>query len=318
MNDELEFFVYENQRWNMLQGYSSLGLPTDRYHFSDETGKLKFDIKNFSLPNPGLRWISNWRISYNTPGGVDSDGWQYAIDFPFTYHPVRKPLDFVRRRRWSRKSRIRTHSMFIELPQSHSIASFSFDMELDRSIFPNNDSFLIWACDTDGNVLCSLLNKQYPTSCKWQYISSSQLFTCISIGVGPRVYALSQSGKIFFRLCVNESNLFCGKSWSELECKNEFLKLKKISAGNGTLWAIANNDDLYFRENLSDKFPEGTHWTKISNNIEYISVNRLNEVYAINKNGCLLYRLGINENPKGTSWIELINFDFIQISNRGK
>ena len=29
------FYIYENQRWNPLSGFSSSGLPTDRYMWSD-------------------------------------------------------------------------------------------------------------------------------------------------------------------------------------------------------------------------------------------------------------------------------------------
>ena len=32
------FYIYENQRWNPLSGFSSSGLPTDRYMWSDRCG----------------------------------------------------------------------------------------------------------------------------------------------------------------------------------------------------------------------------------------------------------------------------------------
>ena len=30
MSDQKYFYIYENQRWNPVSGYSSSGLPTDR------------------------------------------------------------------------------------------------------------------------------------------------------------------------------------------------------------------------------------------------------------------------------------------------
>lgn len=39
-------------------------------------------------------------IDYHTPGGVDRDGWQYAVDFPASYHAKKNFTDYVRRRRW--------------------------------------------------------------------------------------------------------------------------------------------------------------------------------------------------------------------------
>lgn len=47
-------------------------------------------------------------VDYNTPGGVDNDGWQYATDFPAPYHGKKIFTDCVRRRRWYRKAQVVT------------------------------------------------------------------------------------------------------------------------------------------------------------------------------------------------------------------
>ncbi len=39
MEDSKFFYVYENQRWNPLTGFTSTGLPTDRYSWSDRSGR---------------------------------------------------------------------------------------------------------------------------------------------------------------------------------------------------------------------------------------------------------------------------------------
>lgn len=52
-------------------------------------------------------------IDYNTPGGVDTDGWQYATDFPAPYHGKKVFTDCVRRRRWYRKAQIITEGPWI-------------------------------------------------------------------------------------------------------------------------------------------------------------------------------------------------------------
>lgn len=41
MTDSQDYRVYENQRWNPVTGYTSAGLPTDRYMWSDVTGMIK-------------------------------------------------------------------------------------------------------------------------------------------------------------------------------------------------------------------------------------------------------------------------------------
>lgn len=49
------------------------------------------------------------------PGGVDRDGWQYAVDFPATYHAHKNFTDYVRRRRWYRRCAVATTGPFQEL-----------------------------------------------------------------------------------------------------------------------------------------------------------------------------------------------------------
>lgn len=52
-------------------------------------------------------------VDYNTPGGVDSEGWQYATDFPAPYHGKKVFTDCVRRRRWYRKAQIITEGPWV-------------------------------------------------------------------------------------------------------------------------------------------------------------------------------------------------------------
>jgi hypothetical protein len=59
--------------------------------------------------------VSDWNIDYHTPGGVDKEGWQYAIDFPATYHGQKHFTDYVRRRRWVRKAQLSTSGPWQEL-----------------------------------------------------------------------------------------------------------------------------------------------------------------------------------------------------------
>lgn len=52
-------------------------------------------------------------VDYNTPGGVDNEGWQYATDFPAPYHGKKIFTDCVRRRRWYRKAQINTEGPWV-------------------------------------------------------------------------------------------------------------------------------------------------------------------------------------------------------------
>lgn len=224
--------------------------------WSDETGKLRRRKEDLNLLSSLYTWITDWQVDFSTPGGVDKEGWQYAIDFPRTYHPVRNNLDFVRRRRWCRKCRIRQPSYWVEVFQSHNITSIAFDMEEAGSMLPEN-CILVWATEADGHLLCALINKSTPSVCKWQYVPSETTFKSITIGSNLRVYGVTSSGNCHFRYGVNCNSNYCGNSWSVLESPDLEIKMKHLSAGNCTLWAISEDDSLYYRENICESFPEG-------------------------------------------------------------
>lgn len=87
---------------------SSRGLPTDRPMWSDESGLKECTKGSMHPPTPQWSWVrgtlellrcvafifpltstvgvlsqvSEWAVDYNVPGGTDSEGWQYAADFP--------------------------------------------------------------------------------------------------------------------------------------------------------------------------------------------------------------------------------------------
>ena len=103
MRDSKYFYIYENQRWNPLTGFSTTGLPTDRPMWSDRSGRHAASKEGVRLPGEGWTWSGDWCVDYHTPSGVDREGWQFATDFPASYHPAKAATDFVRRRRWARK-----------------------------------------------------------------------------------------------------------------------------------------------------------------------------------------------------------------------
>lgn len=50
------------QRWNPVGGFCDNMLPTDRPHFSDETGLVKRDKANINLPSESWLWEGDWII----------------------------------------------------------------------------------------------------------------------------------------------------------------------------------------------------------------------------------------------------------------
>lgn len=70
-------------------------LPTDRYQFSELNGKAlpNFSFLSYEEKPSAAEWSGDWQVS--------SD-WEYAVDFPFSYHRDAGKFDVVRRRVWVR------------------------------------------------------------------------------------------------------------------------------------------------------------------------------------------------------------------------
>lgn len=58
MIDIHNYYVYENQRWNPVTGYTAHGLPTDRYMWSDATGRHKCTREHTKLLSMHWHWVS--------------------------------------------------------------------------------------------------------------------------------------------------------------------------------------------------------------------------------------------------------------------
>lgn len=58
MVDTHIYYIYENQRWNPLSGYTSHGLPTDRNMWSDITGKQRRSKEHTKLLSIHWQWVS--------------------------------------------------------------------------------------------------------------------------------------------------------------------------------------------------------------------------------------------------------------------
>ncbi|XP_016389238.1 tectonin beta-propeller repeat-containing protein 1-like [Sinocyclocheilus rhinocerous] len=152
ISDVRSVYIYENQRWNPMAGYTDKGLPTDRYMWSDASGLRECTKDNTSPPSPQWTWVSDWAVDYGVPGGTDKEGWQYAADFPVTFHGYKTMKDFVRRRRWARKCKIGLTGPWQKVPP---IAL------TDVTVLPclaqcSLEQVPVWAISEKGDVLCRL------------------------------------------------------------------------------------------------------------------------------------------------------------------
>lgn len=58
MSDVRHMYVWENQRWNPVTGFTYRGLPTDRHTWSDQTGRHHRTKDMVKLPNRHWSWVS--------------------------------------------------------------------------------------------------------------------------------------------------------------------------------------------------------------------------------------------------------------------
>uniref|UniRef100_A0A1A8S1B8 Tectonin beta-propeller repeat-containing protein 1 n=2 Tax=Nothobranchius rachovii TaxID=451742 RepID=A0A1A8S1B8_9TELE len=320
--DVRSIHVYENQRWNPMTGYTDKGLPTDRPMWSDESGLKECTKGNTHPPSPQWSWVSEWTVDYNVPGGTDTEGWQYAADFPTTFHGHKTMKDFVRRRRWARKCRVAVRGPWT-MVQPIRLSDVSLMPCLAQS---RMDQVPVWALSDKGDVLCRLgVTPQNPAGSSWLHVGTDQPFKSISIGGANQVWAIAKDGAVFYRGSVSPQNP-AGECWYHIPSPPR-QTLRQLSVGRTSVFAVDENSNLWFRQGLTPSYPQGSSWELISNNTTKVSVGPLDQVWIIADSvpgfpteipGVVCHRLGVGPmQPKGLSWDYGIGGGWENISVRG-
>ncbi|EDW69940.1 tectonin beta-propeller repeat-containing protein [Drosophila virilis] len=329
MIDTHTYYVYENQRWNPISGFTAKSLPTDRHMWSDASGRQKRSKEHTKLLSTHCEWISDWAIDYNIPGGADKEGWQYAIDFPASYHAQKKLTDCVRRRRWMKKCRLTSSGPWQELSHSKILdaALQVLDSDVDGALNVEDMPVAAWAVASNGDVLIRHgVSTMNPRGDTWEHIVSDQPLIGISVGPTGQVWAVARNGMIFFRYGINKMNP-CGDAWQQVEAPSG-ITFKAISVGRAGIWALDNQQRLAVRKEVTRTFPEGSHWQFLPNaanvpphteaHCGFRSVSVGKEVWAISLNGIICRRCGItSENPAGAGWNLGIAGQWQQLSLEG-
>ena len=114
-------------------------------------------------------------IDFSTPGGADHDGWQYATDFPATYHSSKKFTDYVRRRRWTRKCNLSTTGPWKVLGSTKLI-------DVSMKAHPVKDLVYVWAITSKGEALFRTgVSSRCPEGLTWQTVTSDLTFVSVTI-----------------------------------------------------------------------------------------------------------------------------------------
>ncbi|XP_058061619.1 tectonin beta-propeller repeat-containing protein [Anopheles bellator] len=320
MTDTQNYYIYENQRWNPLSGFSSTGLPTDRHMWSDITGKHKRSKEHAKLLSMHWQWISDWMVDFHNPGGVDRDGWQYAVDFPASYHAKKQFTDYVRRRRWYRKCRLTTSGPWQEIGNTKIV---------DASLQPDSDaadcSITAWAIGANGDVLLRRgVSQSQPAGTGWEHVPCDQPLISISI-YGNKVWAIGKNGAALMRCGITVENTI-GTKWQSIEAPGG-VSFKQISVGKCGIWVLDTTGRLAVRKEINETFPEGSHWQLLQNilndpphyegNIGFKNVSVGDHVFAVSQSGYVCKRSGVTPLiPAGTGWILGIqaNWNFVNVT----
>ncbi|KAM6957068.1 tectonin beta-propeller repeat-containing protein 1 [Aplochiton taeniatus] len=320
--DVRTLYVYENQRWNPMTGYTDKGLPTDRPMWSDESGLRECTKANTHPPSPQWTWATEWAVDYGAPGGTDKEGWQYAADFPVTFQGHKTIKDFVRRRRWFRKCKIALSGPWQQvqpIPLS------------DITVLPclaqaNMDQVPVWALSDKGDVLCRLgVTAQKPAGSSWLHVGTDQPFKSICIGGANQVWAIARDGAVFYRGSVSAQNP-AGECWYHIPSPPR-QALKQLSVGRTSVFAVDENSNLWYRQGLTPSYPQGSAWELISGSVTKVSVGPLDQVWIVadavqgfpnEPPGAVCHRLGVGPmQPRGLSWDYGIGGGWEHISVRG-
>ena len=307
MSDTNHYYIYENQRWNPISGFSTTSLPTDRPMWSDITGRHKRSKEYNKLLSTHWQFVSDWLVDFKVPGGCDRDGWQYAVDFPMTYHAKKQFTDYARRRRWYRKCRLNTRGPWKEVGQTRVV-----DVALQS--FQGVEEITVWAVSSAGDVLMRKnVTAATPAGNSWEHVPCDVFIVSITCSRDNRVWAVAKNGAILYRLGV-EADQPSGESWQRVEAPSN-VHFKHISAGALGVWAVDNTGRLVVRRDITSAHPDGTHWQLISNvvndppnfegegNIGFKSVAVSDVVIAVSNSGYICKRDGItSDNPAGSGW----------------
>ncbi|XP_053550692.1 tectonin beta-propeller repeat-containing protein 1 isoform X2 [Bombina bombina] len=315
-------YIYENQRWNPLTGYSSTGLLTDRYMWSDASGLQECTKANTKPPSPHWSWVSDWFVDFHVTGGTDREGWQFATDFPTSYHGYKTMKDFVRRRRWARKCKIITNGPWLEVPPIS-----LWDVSISPSSGALADGHIaLWAISSKGDVLCRLgVTRQSPEGTSWLHVGTDQPFISVSVGGCFQVWAIARDGSAFYRGSVS-SQQPAGDCWYHIPSPHK-QKLQQVSVGQTSVFAVDENGNLWFRQGVTPGYPQGSQWEHVSNNIRKVSVGPLDQVWVIADKvlgshslsmGTVCHRLGVQPMElKGSSWDYGIGGGWEHVTIRG-
>ena len=228
-------------------------------------------------------------------GGTDKDGWQYAKDFPASYHPDPGFTDYVRRRRWSRRCHLHTTG-----PWSRVGSTRLLDIALSAP--DQAGGVQCWAVATTGEALVRLgVTPEQPGGEAWSHVRSDVLFQSVSVGVDGRVWLVSGEGSVFWRQGVT-SSCVTGQAWIQVSNGEHSVRFRSVEAGRAGLLAVSTDHRLWLRTGVSAQCPEGVSWSVVSEDVRSVSTGDNGDIWAVldtGSGGVVVRRSGVTPSNPG-------------------
>lgn len=295
--------TYENQRWGILNKWSHKSMfPSDRWQFSSKDGKRSLPKESFKLPSVEWIWEGDWYIDRGLDG--DSDGWQYALDFPRTYHPQQSTTSCVRRRLWSRYYRFDGYDRWIKVPGLSEDPGKDplQDIAVGGAVIPGRDPgyLAVWAVTFQGKVIYrSGVSDKCPEGEKWIEVPSPQIsITQLSVSPSGVVWGVTWEGVAVVRVGVSFYEP-TGTAWQKVASPDaapelEPCRLLQVSAGLSCLWALTKDGQVWFRKGLSrasdsETTVTGSRWVQMVGKFSLITVGLNDQVFALSTLGDHIY-----------------------------
>ena len=108
---------------------------------------------------------------------------------------------------------------------------------------------------------------------------------------------MNSDDDIFKRTGISDQNKL-GNDWQHIEGK-----LKCVSVGQGGVWGVNSNDDIYYRTGtFNNQRSEGSGWTNVPGKLKQLSVG-VKTVWGVSSDDDIYARTGTSgSSPTGTDW----------------
>eukprot|EP00041_Stephanoeca_diplocostata_P038677 m.1541609 g.1541609 ORF g.1541609 m.1541609 type:complete len:4012 (+) comp25251_c0_seq2:253-12288(+) len=91
--------IWERERYYPIKGWTHGLLPTDPKPWCNVDTNEGHKKRDDHAPPPGWAWVGPWTLEPSDR----KDGWEYAMDWPRSFHKKKSLTDYVRRRTWTRQ-----------------------------------------------------------------------------------------------------------------------------------------------------------------------------------------------------------------------